>query len=247
MMSKKNSDLIKINEKLSEILSEEKGYFGRVDTRGQRPTKYEYIGYELDTNFLPTLEKMSDDQIKNLVEIINYFDIHAGSLKRILVGDKKESLHDFYSEWAWSHFMTVVMFGMLEVAVRKTSCIVWKNKKKGFIDKYKSIESFLETYLPQDLRNDLTKRYKTEDDKTFSSFSEVILHLWEEIRSGFIHEAGIHYTGLEWSTLKGIGTKEDPITIARNVPMQEFMQITWLAILRSYGYEGSLELPKYKK
>ena len=237
----------KVCGKLVEVLSDEKGYFGRVDTWGQRPTKYEYIGYELDTDFLPTLETMSGGQIKNLVKIINYFDIHAGSLKRIMVGDTKESLHDFYSEWAWSHFMTVVMFGMLEVAVIVTPQVVWKDKSKGYINKYKSIEFFLKTYLPQDLKEDLTKRYKTEEGRALSSFSEVITHLWEEIRSGFIHEAGVHCTRLEWSSLRGIGTREDPITIDTSVPMQEFMQITWLAILRSYGYQGLLELSKYKE
>jgi hypothetical protein len=44
-----------------------------------------------------------------------------------------------------------------------------------------------------------------------------------------------------------MGTKEDPFKIHEDVPMQEFMRITWLAILKSYGYQGSLNLPKYKK
>ena len=239
-------ELKNINSKLIDVLSEDKGYFGRINTWEQRLTKYEFIGYKLDTDFLTILDKMSPEQKKNLVKIINYFDIHAGSLKRMLVEDKKESLYDFYSEWAWSHFMTVVMFGMLEVAVKITDCVVWNNKKKRYINKHKSIKSFLETYLPQNIRNDLVKKYKTEDDITLNSFSEVVEHLWIEIRSGFIHDAGINYKGLEWTTFEGVGTKEDPITIGEDVPMQELMKITWLAILRSYGYQGSLELPKYK-
>ncbi len=241
-----SDSLVKINQKLIEVLSKEKGYFGRVYTWGQLPTKYEYIGYELNSDFLPTLQKMSEEQRKNLVKIINYFDIHASSLKKMLDSDKKESPYDFYSEWAWSHFMTIVMFGMLEVAVKITNCARYKDNNNLYLKKYESIKNFLEMFLSQKIREDITKTYKTEDGAILSSFSEVIKHLWDEIRSGFIHEAGVHYKGLEWNTLKGLGSEENPITIEIDVPMQELIQITWQAILNSYGYTGSLSLPKCK-
>ena len=240
-------ELKKLNDKVIDILSKDKGYFGRIDTLGQRPEKYEYIGYELDTDFSSTLKTMSSKQKENLIKIINYFDIHAGSLRRMLTIDKKELLHDFYSELAWSHFMTVVMFGVLEVGVKITPCVIWTNEKKKYIKKYESIKFFLETYLPQSTIDDLVKKYKTESGTTLNSFSEVVEHLWLEIRSGFIHDAGIHHKGLEWTIFEGMGTKEDPFKIHEDVPMQEFMRITWLAILKSYGYQGSLNLPKYKK
>ena len=54
-----SDELLKINQKLIEILSQESGYFGRVDTWGQMSTKYEYIGYELDTEFSLTLQTRS--------------------------------------------------------------------------------------------------------------------------------------------------------------------------------------------
>ena len=241
-----SEDLLKINLKLLEILSQEKGYFGRIDTFGQRPTKYEYIGYKLDTDFLPTLKKMSEGQKINLVKIINYFDIHASSLKKMLNSDKKESLYDVYSKWAWSHFMTVVMFGMLEVAVKITSCAEYKDKNKLYLKKYESIKKFLETFLSQKIRDDIASRYKTEEGTKLGSFSEVIKHLWDEIRSGFIHEAGVHSKGLEWYTFKGLGSKEDPLTIETDVPMEELMQITWQAILNSCGYTGLLCLSEYE-
>lgn len=233
-----------INKKLIEILSKEKGYFGRVYTWGQRPTEYEYVGYELDTDFSPTLQSMSEDQRKNLSRIINYFEIHVNPLKKMLDGDTNETLYGLYSEWAWSHFMTVVMFGMLEFAVKQTSCA--KYDHRNYLQKYASIKSFMETYLSEDIRNDIAKRYKTETGNKLNSFKEVIKHLWDEIRSGFIHEAGIHSKGLEWGTLKGTGTQEDPITKETDVPIQELMQITWQAILNSYGYKGLLKLPNYK-
>jgi len=238
----------KINKKLSDILSQESGYFGRIDTWGQRPTKYEYVGYELDIDFMPTLQSLSEEERRSFVRIINYFEIHANPLKKMLNDNSKQTLYDFYSEWAWSHFMTVIMFGMLEVAVKSSpSCIVWQDQKKGKIKKSASIKLFLETFLSQDIRDDIAKRYKTEDNKKLNSFSKVIEHLWKEVRSGFIHEAGVHYIGMEWTTLSGIGSKEDPIKIAADVPMQELLQITWQAILNSYGYKGLLKLSKYKK
>jgi hypothetical protein len=144
--------------------------------------------------------------------------------------------------------MTVVMFGMLEVAVKNfPSCVVWKNQQKGYIDKYKSIEAFLVKFLPENTRDDVSKRYKTENNTILNSFTDVTRHLWEEIRSGFVHEAGVHYKGMEWTTLGGgTGTKEDPIKLETDVPMQELLQITWQAILNSFGYKGLLKLPRYK-
>jgi hypothetical protein len=133
----------KIKEKLIDVLSQEKGYFGRVFTWGQRSTKYEHIGYELDSDIGPLMASLSEENVKCLVKIVNYFEIHAGPLKKMIEGDDKETLCDFYSEWAWSHFMTVVMFGMLEVAVKNTpTCIIWRNQKKGHIDKLGSIKLF---------------------------------------------------------------------------------------------------------
>lgn len=244
----KIEDLEKIKEKLIDVLSQEKGYFGRVNTWGQRPTKYGHVGYELDTDIISTLKSLSEEDQKCLVKIINYFEIHAGPLRKMIENDEKETLIDFYSEWAWSHFMTVVMFGMLEVAVKNTpTCIIWKNQQKGYIEKLSSIKLFLENNLPQNIRDDIAKRYKTEDEKTLNSFVEVVEHLWNEIRSGFVHDAGIHYKGMEWTTFGGgMGSEEDPITLQTDVPMQELLQVTWQAVLNSFGYTGLLKLPSYK-
>jgi hypothetical protein len=237
-------DLEKIEQKLVEVLSQEKGYFGQIYTWGQRPTKYEYVGYELSVDFMSILPTLSEEERVCLVKIINYFEIHAAPLQKML-SERKETLQDIYSDWAWSHFMTVVMFGMLEVAVKLSPCAEYDSR--GYLRKYVSIRNFLETNLPQTTRDGIVKRYKTETGATLNSFSEVIEHLWDEIRSGFVHEAGIHYKGLEWSTLSGMGSKDDPIKFETDVPMQELLQMTWQAILNSFGYKGLLKLPKYKK
>lgn len=235
-----------VHKWLIESLSQEKGYFGRVNTWGQRPNKYEYVGYELDGDFAPVLENMSVEKRKALMDIIFYFVIHADPLKKMLECSDEKISKGYPPEWAWSHFMTVVMFGMLEVAVKNTpSCIVWRNQKKGHIEKYKSIELFLETYLPQNIKAGIAKRYKTENNETLGSFSDVLKHLWEEIRSGFIHDAGIHFKGTEWTTFK-VEDEKNVIAFQSDVPMQELLQMTWQAILNSFGYQGLLKLPRYK-
>lgn len=238
------SNLEKTNEKLIEILSSEKGYFGRIFTWGQRPTKYEFIGYEPTEDFYPTLEKMTPEEQRNLVNIMNYFEMHICPLRNLLEIDKKDGLDKFYSEIAWSHFATVVMFGMLEIAV--------KGKRGVQLDeKGKKMKKFMEDNLSDKIKESITKRYKTDKifgyKKEIKSFYDVIDHMWSQIRSGFIHDAGIESKGLEWHSLEGIGTKENPITIKSDVPMQEWLQVTWQAILNSYRYKGSLELPKYKR
>lgn len=236
-------DLKMLTRRLTEVLSQEKGYFGRISTWGQRPTEYEYIGYELSDDFLPTLETMTKDQQTNLMKIMNYFEIHAIPLKKLLEVKEKNSLDQFYSDICWSQFMTVIMFGMLEIAIKGKD-----TKRLNY--KLKNIKKFLESNLSENRKNDVFKRYKIEKvfkyEKEVKNFSDIVDHLWDKIRSGFIHDGGIETKGMEWHTLEGMGTKENPIRVKSDVPMQEWLQITWEAILSSYGYNGKLVLPKYK-
>lgn len=236
----------RIKTKLEELLEQKAGYFGRVYTWGQRPTDYEYVGYVLSEPIDETLMEMSEEQIKKLVRILLHFEIHAGPLKKLLHVEPDKH-NDLFSDIAWSHFMTVVMFGMLEIAVKDTQYAIYRG---AFLDKQKSFVSFMEGNLAQKIKEDIVNRYRVEDgtaplsEKTFSG---VIRHLWHEIRSGFVHEGSIISKGMEWTTLSGMGSEENPIRIGRDVPMQELLQITWQAILNSFGYHGTLELPRHER
>lgn len=234
----------RLNNKLIEILGEEKGYFGRVYTWGQRPQQYEHIGYRLTVDFLPTFKSLTEEQRKDLIMIIHYFEIHASSLKKLLENDK-ETMYDFYSEIAWSHFMTVVMFGMLEVVVSRQPN-AQLDKKGRLVNKGEEIKKFLYNNLSQETKDSIVKRYKIDDLQVMikpGDFNEVIDHLWGKVRCGFVHNMGFESKGLEWNSIKGLGTKKDPITFETDVPMQEWLQITWQVILKTYGYNGLLELP----
>lgn len=245
-MTIENSKLIL--QKLKEILSVEKGYFGRVYTWGQRPTEYEYVGYEMTKDFSDVLQNMSADQVKNLVTVINYFEMHAQPARSMLDAKVEGHSYKLYSEIAWSHFMTMIMFGMLEVVVAKKP-YAKLNKKGDLIDKGKEIKKFLEKYLSAEIKESIAHRYRVEEmfkHKKPTNFSEVVDHLWRDIRCSFAHNAGLESKGLEWYTLEGAGSKNDPITIKQDVPVQEWLQVTWQAILNSFGYKGLLELPKYK-
>ncbi len=237
-----NKNLQKINQILIDILGPEKGYFGRVYTWGQRQTKYEYIGYELSINFFPTLCNMDKNQRKNLIKIINYFEIHALPLKTLLEAGEKEKLCSFYYETSWSHFMTVIMFGMLEIVI--------KGEKNRLKDKGKNIKQFLENNLSNEIKQKIAERYLKDryfkKEIKYNTFSDVIDHMWFQIRSGFIHDGGVESKGLEWHTFCGMGTKDDPLTIKSDVPMQELLQLTWQAILNSFGYKGLIKLSEYK-
>lgn len=243
-----SEEILKINKIFIEVLSAEKGYFGRIDTWGQRPTKYEYIGYELSEDILPTLEKMSEETRKNFVRIVTYFEIHANPLKRLLISEGHD-LYQFYADISWSHFMTIIMFGMLEMAVRFNKEGKYRNGE--LINKGEAIKSFLERNLNSKIKDEIAKNYVTDAifgyNKKIENFSDAVDHMWKQIRCEFIHKAGLESKGLEWTTLKGMGTKDQPITIAHDVPMQEWLKVTWQAILNSFGYEGILQLPKYKK
>jgi hypothetical protein len=236
-------DFNKINNSLVELLSWSNGYFGRIDTWGQRSEKYEYIGYKLTKDLIPTLEKMSEEQLGSLTKIMLYFEIHALPLKKILIPDSKNTYLQIYYDIAWSHFMTIVMFGMLEVAAKTSDCKI--NDQRGYFMKEKSIICFLEKYLDDDSKRLIIERFTTEEPKTFS---EIIDHFWRNVRSGFVHEANLDFVGLEWVTFTGgIGSKEDPIRMGRDVPIQDLFQIAWQSILCSYGYNGKVKIPSYSE
>ena len=232
-----------LNKKFVEMLGKEKGYFGRVYTWGQKPTKYEFIGYELTENFLPILQNMSKDQLMNFKKIIIYFEIHAIALKELLIAKTKDQYGGLYYEIAWSHFIIIIMFGMLEIATKN------KYGKIKMGEKKKKIKKFFEESLSKEIKDKISKDYKVDNIYNYNikikSFSDVFDHLWHQIRSGFIHDASMESRGLEWGELEGIGTKDDPITFKKNVPVQDLLKITWQAILNSYGYKGTIKLPKY--
>ena len=230
----------KINQYLKNILGPERGYFGRVHTWEQKPNEYKQIGFVPTEDFEQMLSSMTEEQRKNLVMIMTYFEIHACPLKNLLNANEPEQLCKFYSEIAWSHFATVVMFGMLEVAVKGQRGLRLNNK--GL-----EIKKFLENNLPQETKDDVVRRYSTEEvfnHKKAGTFGEVIDHLWEHVRGGFVHDVGVESKGLDYGTLIGMGTEDDPIRSKTDVPMQEWLQITWQAILNSRGYKGVLEHAK---
>ncbi len=241
-----------VEKSLTKLLSKESGLFGHVRTWGMRKEPYEFIGYELSETFVPTLESMTDVQRKNLFSIMAYFEIHARPLKEILlvVQSKGDSVETIFHEIAWSHFMTIVMFGIIEVAVKISPSAI--TNKSGYLKKRESIQAFLSEHIPIEKQKDIAKRYYVEPSlsskKSVNSFPEVIDHLWFEIRSGFIHDVGLQSKGLDWTAFGGgIGTEDDPITVHTDVPIAELLQITWQAVLTSYGYKGFLKPHNYKK
>ncbi len=233
-----SSDSIqKISQHLKNILGPEKGYFGRIYTWGQTSNEYEQIGFVPTEDFDLMLSSMTNEQRKNLVMLMTYFEIHTHPLKNLLNTDEPEQFYKFYSEIAWSHFVTVVMFGMLEVAVKGQKGL-WLNNKGA------KIKKFLEDNLPQKTKNDIVRRYSTEqifNHKKHGTFGEIVDHLWEDVRGGFVHDVGLESKGLEYYSLEGIGTKEEPVRVKSDVPMSEWLQLTWQAILNSFGYTGKLE------
>jgi hypothetical protein len=237
------NDLVKMNDRLVEILSPESGYFGRIFTWGQRSTAYEHIGYILTEDFLPTLQKMSIGQEKSLAKTMNYFWVHSHALKYLL-GTYVERKNDrLYCEIVWSQFMIVIMFGMLEIVAKGDETSLYRKEEK--------IKKFLEDNLSQDFKDKISERYFIEDGSKYKereqNFGNVIDHLWSEVRSGFIHDASMQSISLEWQRFEGLGTRDNPMTIRSLVPVQEFLQMAWQSILHSYGYNGSLELPKWNK
>ncbi len=244
------SNLIKVNEKLISLLSEETGLFGKIYSWGYGTNeKYVNVGVELSDDFYPVLENMDINQYSNFFKIITYFEIHASPLSKLFHINEKDFLDEFYSKIAWSHFITLILFGMIEIACKR----VYPDEvdtRGNLKEKGNNIKKFLNQYLADELKLDITKRYKVDD--TFSEgvniekFDDVINHLWSSIRCGFVHDATIESKSLESYSMSGLGSKEDPIRLATDVAVHEWIKIIWEAILKSHGYLGTLEYCKIK-
>jgi hypothetical protein len=137
------------------------------------------------------------------------------------------------------------MFGMLEFVTKEQDDAKF-DRYENLSPKGEQIKRFMERNLSDKLKEGIVSRYSIEEifksKKKIETFSDVIDHLWFNIRSGFIHDLGLEFKGLDYDTLVGMGTEDDPIRSKRDVPMQEWLQITWQAILSSYGYKGLVRI-----
>lgn len=216
---------------------------------GLRNEEYVNIGIELSDDFCPILESMDINQYSNFFKVVTYFEIHASPLRKLFLIDERDFLDRFNSEIAWSHFMTLILFGMIEIACKR----VYPeevNKKGDLKEKGKNIKKFLNQFMDKELRLDVAKRYKVDDKFSeginIEKFDDVVDHLWGNIRCGFVHDATIESKSLESYSMSGMGSEDDPIILTTDVSVHEWMKIIWQAILKSHGYIGTLDYCKIK-
>lgn len=232
----------RIKERFRNIFTPSSHFFGRTRAFWKAENKFEWVGCVPESGFYDFLGSLSDEEQMQLAKILTYFEIHMGPLRLLLENSEDEIPEGL----AWSHFATIIMFGMLEVAVK----IIEKNAKfdSRLYDTGKELYSFLDKYLENETKESIKRRYKKDqyasNPAPSESFQEVVQHLWAEIRCGFAHSVGIHSVGLEFGGLRLAGEKDGVpvITNWSNVPMSEWLVVTWKAILTSYGFNGRLAL-----
>lgn len=234
-----------IHHTLLRVIDPKSGLFGRGKAYGKNSQAYTNVGFELSTDFEPTLGVMSDAKIDALYKILVYFEAHMHPLQNLLrASDSEDARHQHLAKTAWSHFSTVIMFGILEIAV-KTNGETPPKPNVELREKGKKISDFLRNNLPPNIKDGVKARYSDEGplpNGRFKSFEDIIDHLWKVIRGGFVHDDALRSIGVEYIEFSNaVGTLKDPIEITSNVPMQEWLQLTWQAILNSYGYKGILK------
>lgn len=230
-------DNLKLKERFIDIFSPSSHLFGRVRTHGRSENKFEWNGCAVDKYTFDFVDRLSPAERKDLAKILTYFEIHMRPLRLLLEED------EILNEIAWSHFATLIMFGMLEVAVKVRQEGISSDSKLE--NKGRKIRDFLELHLPDSTKQALTQRYKTNiiRDKSVrkGNFKEVTQHLWEEVRSEFTHSAGIHWLGFEFGGLEQSNEKGGTvITFWQDVPIQEWLILTWQAIFHSFSSEKEL-------
>lgn len=230
----------KIQKKIEELFDSSQGLFGRVDSWGQTQAKFVRIGCVFDTDLILFLNKLSELQQRSLTRMLTYFEGHMKPLKRMLDTHSESLLDRWFTETAWSHFSVVIMFGLLEAAVKTIE--LKSDFDTKLYDKGNEIKKFLVKHISLEQQTEVVKNYKSKDPAPakFNNFSEVIDDMWNEYRSGFIHSVRVHAVPLESYSISGIGTKKDPLSFPRQVAMYEWLILTWQAILNAYGYKGKL-------
>ncbi|QQS22736.1 hypothetical protein IPM19_03850 [bacterium] len=161
-------------------------------------------------------------------------------LKSILESHTEMSLDRFYAETAWSHFAIVIMFGLLEVAVKVGKGIAIED----FLgDKGREIKAFFVKYLDVERQTKIAEDYKPIDDtRKLTTFEDVVQDMWDEYRSGFVHSVGVHSVPHEPVSFGDGGEKDGipVIAISKEVPVFTWLIITWQAIFKSLGFKGNL-------
>lgn len=233
-----------LDVKIKDVFSVSNGYFGRVNTYGQTKNEFEFLGLYCKTSYLPWLESLNNEQRRELLRITSYFEIHMRPLKKLLYIDEKDYIDRFSSEMAWSHFATTIFFGILEVAIKL------RDKNMAIDDylryKLKNILAFLNQNLSQQEKDSVVSRYKyksRDNTKHNGTFNAVVKDMWDEVRSGFTHDAGFERAGLENAFFVDAGVKKDGIpvlTISEDVSIQDWLQITWQSIFNAYGFGDDL-------
>jgi hypothetical protein len=236
----------KINDKLNEIFAVSNGYFGTVDTWGLQAAKYVNIGCVPSLETLDCVKALNVKQLNDLMRMIVYFEMHMKPLKSMIDVQSENTLDKWHKQTAWSHFATVIMFGLIEVAVKTIE--LNKDIDEYLNEKGKNIYSFLNKYISEEQQADIVQRYKSKNTifnrPNVTNFKGVVADLWDEFRSGFVHSAGVHSVPLEPTSITNGGqTKEgyQIMALHTEVPMYEWLIIAWQAILNSYGYKGKLK------
>lgn len=242
-MRKNNEDkMVKQATAIETAFSKQGGLFGRVNTFGSSVNKWSYPGYIFTEDILEFLSGLSDEDYYVLCRIFGHFQRNAKAYKKI-ISTPDDLFDELWSEIAWSNSFLLVLFGIVEIATKRSNSISIDGR---LTHKGPKMKEFLELNLTEEEIHSIINDYKLanhkQKSKGVSNFEEFFYDLWGEVRSGFIHDIGLSYRRNEGTLFKNGEVNGKPvIELGTDLPIREIGKYFWNAILRSFDYEGELD------
>jgi len=213
---------------------------------------------------------MSFLERESFSKLLAFFCFHMKPLSRLNIKD--DTINDFFGPMVWSNFSLVVMMSVLEkytkgrykrkeflellienIPINSEEQLIMLSAEQRKTNPPPSVLRFSELFsknLEEKEIDRIIKNYMAEKQSSgeikISSIEEVFKHLWEEVRSGFIHNVGLESIYNE-STIFKLSKKPGVITVSDNLSMSNFLFLSWKAIFRHLGYAGEMNSNYTKK
>ena len=225
------------------------------------------------------LASLEPEKLVALGKLLIYFKVNMESISSLLVDGERKSrtLPEMLAEMAWSNIAIAVMFSIVDKFTKgqitqRPSFVDFLKVRFATIEKPGDIEtlaaeydkrsppsmrarliSFYSEFLTQEEIESVVRRYRSaERDKVkIEDFSDVIKDLYDRIRNGFLHAAGLEFLNTSpfilKTNLEDKSTEPLTITFHSNLTPSEILFLGWKAIFVSLGYKGEITTVRLEK
>ncbi|MDB5188058.1 MAG: hypothetical protein JWO50_578 [Candidatus Kaiserbacteria bacterium] len=218
------------------------------------------------------LSQLKSEEIISLGMLLIFFKVIMESVSVLLVEEegKRRTLPEMFADMAWSNIAIAVMFSIVDKFTKEHAepRVSFVDFLKNKFDEIKNVDSleklaaehaaqhppsmrarliwFYSTFLtPEEVQRVVScYRPSERDDLRINNLDDVIKDLYDKIRNGFLHAAGLDSIVTSTIVLKSSVIKNSTghpvIQMHMNLTPSEILFLSWKAIFASLGYKGEI-------